>query len=103
MGLTTVFKKGTAKEIQARITSPRLAHRLSRAFTQIENNDIEKLVRIGKVKRIHTVNGKEYFIYRATPTERIVFSSADGKNYILDVVSANHTDGVYSLLSAKEG
>lgn len=102
MALMTVFKKGTAKDIRVSVSSPRLAHRLSRAFFQIENSDIEKLVRIGRVKRIRKGNGKDYYVYRLTPTERIVFSSIDGKNYVHDVISASKSDKVQSLLSLKE-
>ena len=102
MANNIVFKKGTAKQFRRSITSARFAHKLSKAIVRLENDDVDKLVRIGKVKKISVMNGGELYTYRVTPTERILFSSVDGKNYVHDVVSASKSDKVQSLLSLKE-
>lgn len=102
MAIRAVFKKGTAKQMKRSVTSPHLAHKLSKAIVQLENDDIDKLERIGKVKKIHELNDRSFYVYRVTPTKRIIFSSIDGTKYIHDVVSATTPPKVHSLLSAKE-
>ena len=103
MGFKTVFKKGTAKQMKRNVTSPRLAHKLSRAIEQLEQDDLDRLVRIGKVKRIRKEGDYEICVYRVTPSKRIVFSPVNGKNYIHDVVSTTNPRQVRSLTPVKDG
>ena len=100
MRYSTVFKKGSAKQIKAVVTSPRKAQRLSKAIVKLETVNMKKLLQTGKVKQIKATGGNSYYVYRISPTERLVFSNVNGKNYIHDVVSAKSAEKVHSLFSA---
>lgn len=103
MAIRTYFKKGTAQQAKKSITSPRLANRLSKAIEQLENDDLDRLERMGKVRKIRTVGDYDIYMYRVTPSKRIVFSPVAGKNYIHDVISLSDPSQVRSLIPVQGG
>lgn len=83
----TFIVKGTAARIENGTIPRTKALALSHAITDLNSRNVESLLQAGKVYKITSNNRKkDYYIYRMSPNDRIVFSVEKGHSFIHDVI-----------------
>ena len=103
MANRVLLKKGSANLLKKRITSPRQAHRISRAISNIDTVPISELMKQGKVKRIDVSNNSHVYMYRSGLKERIIFTPVEGGKIVIhDIVNLSDTKSIKTLISNGE-
>ena len=101
MLIKAVIKKGASRGLKSSNISPRKAQKLSNAIVELQSTELQQLQKMGKVRKINAPNAENVYAFRAGLSERILFSSVDGKVMIHDIVDVKNNKSVKSLIFKK--
>lgn len=99
---TTLFKKNVATKIKKSKVSPYKARKLQQAIIDIDEKPVEVLCKTGRAFKLNVGAQKDLYAYRVGMSGRIIFSSADGKKIVHDIVDTDSM-GRSTVLGKKQG
>ena len=101
MTIKAIIKKGASKGLKSSNISSRQAQKLSKAILELQSTELQQLQKMGKVRKINVPNAENVYAFRAGLSERILFSSVDGKVMIHDIVDVKNDNSVKSFIFKK--